>query len=275
MELSGKTAIVTGSGTGIGRALAVEFARQGANVVCCGRRPAKLEQTVSLIRDAGGRGLAVPTDVTQRAQVDHLMDETIRSFGAVHVLFNNAGSFQAIGGLWEIEPDLWWHDVTVNLLGPMLCAQAVLPHMMQRDEGIIINMDGGGSTIPLPGGSGYGCSKAALLRMTDTLAKELARVGSGVLVFGLGPGFVRTEMSELQAVSPAGRKWIPSSKEALDQGRGRPPEDCARSAVELIRVACPALSGRVFATGNDFQRLAARADEIQQGDLLVMRFVRA
>jgi NAD(P)-dependent dehydrogenase (short-subunit alcohol dehydrogenase family) len=127
--------------------------------------------------------------------------------------------------------------------------------------------------VPLPGGSGYGSSKAAMLRLTETLARELERVGSKVLVVALGPGFVRTEMTMLQVTQEAGRRWIPGSGEALDAGKDRPPEDCARSAVELLRILGPELNGRIFDTGADFAAIAKRAAEIKEKNLCVLRAV--
>ena len=271
MELKDRTTIVTGAGSGIGRAIALEFGRQGANVVCAARRANLLDETVSLIEQEGGRALAVPTDLIQRDQVNALIGKTLDSFGRIDVVFNNAGSFAAIGAVWEVHPDAWWHDVTVNLLGPMLVCRAVLPHMMARDEGIIINMNGGGSTGPLTGGSGYGCSKAGLLRLTDTLAAELEKEGSHVLVLAMGPGLVQTEMTQLQVDDPLGVKWIPSTKESLAKGNHRPPEDCARDTVKLIRIACPELNGRIFGAGDDFDQIARDAAEIKASDKRVMR----
>jgi NAD(P)-dependent dehydrogenase (short-subunit alcohol dehydrogenase family) len=173
--------------------------------------------------------------------------------------------------LWEVDPKQWWNDVTVNLLGPMLMSQAVLPHMMQRDSGVIINMNGGGALSPLPGGSAYGCSKAALLRLTDTLARELERVGSHVLVAAMGPGFVRTEMTELQVNTEMGRKWIPSSKQAMDAGKTRSAEDCGRYTIELLKHLRPEFNGRIFGVGSNFAELANRAEEIVKNDLHTMR----
>lgn len=261
MELNGRTVIVTGSGSGIGRALALAFGREGASVVCCARRPALIEETVAGIEEDGGRGLAAPTDVTKREQVAAMVERTLAAFGQIDVLFNNAGSFRAIGGLWEVDPDVWWRDVTVNLLGPMLCCHEVLPHMIARDEGIIINMNGGGATVALAGGSGYGCSKAGLMRMTDNIATELKRVGSSVLAFGMGPGLVRTDMTEYQATRPEGLKWIPGTRESFEQQRTRPPEDCAAATIELVRLACPEISGRNFGAGQDWDKVRAEIEE--------------
>ena len=157
MELCGMTAIVTGAGSGIGRELALEFARADANVVCCGRTESSLHETVALIENHGGVGAVAKTDVSQWEQVQEMVHFTLQKFGRIDVVFNNAGSFQYVGPVWEADPKAWWEDVTINLYGSMLCCRAVLPHMMKQDSGIIINMDGGGgSNGPFRGGfTGY------------------------------------------------------------------------------------------------------------------------
>ncbi len=271
MELEGKTAIITGSGRGIGKAIAIEFGRRGANVVCCARRKGEVDETVREIEAAGGKGLSVQCDVTDRLQVDEMVAMAVEAFGTVDVLYNNAASFRALGAVWEVDPDDWWHDVTVNVLGPFLCARAVLPVMFERGSGVIINMYGGGATVPLAGGSGYGSSKAALVRFTEAFAKELEREGKGVMCVAMGPGFVHTETTDLQRTSPLGVKWIPSSKEAIEAGECRPPEDCARSSVDLLRVLRPEMNGRIFDTGMDFDAVARGAAEMKEKDLRVMR----
>ena len=271
MEIKDKVAVITGGGSGIGRAIALEFARQGMPVVCTGRRENRLKETVDEIKKAGGRAAAVPADVTDRQQVDRLVRSSLDAFGRVDVLYNNHGSFNTLGGLWEVDPDRWWDDVTINLRGSMLTSYAVLPHMMKRDSGVIINMNGGGSTYPMAGGSAYACSKAALLRLTDTLARELERAGSKVMCVAMGPGFVRTEMTQLQADAEMGRKWLPGSKTALDAGQSRPPEDCAKKSVELLRHLRPEFNGRIFGVDTDFADVNARAEEIASKDLLTLR----
>jgi NAD(P)-dependent dehydrogenase (short-subunit alcohol dehydrogenase family) len=271
MELKGRTVIVTGAGRGIGRALAVEFAKNGANVAICARRKNDLAETEQIIKAGGGSVLAVPTDVTKVTQVTKLVRETIKAFGQIDVLFNNAASFHALGAVWEVDPKAWWADVTTNDLGPFLCARTVLPYMMKRNEGVIINMNGGGALTWLTGGSGYGCSKAFLLRFTETLAKELDKANSKVLVVAIGPGFVHTETTELQRVDPMGVKWIPSSKEALDAGKSRPPEDCARATIWMLKKLCPEMHGRVFEVDTNFDDIANRAKDIKEKDTYVMR----
>jgi len=251
MEIKGRTAIVTGSSSGIGRALALEFARHGANVVCCARRAEKLDETVRMIKGEGGSGLAVPTDITRRDEVRRMVAKTLESFGRIDILFNNAGSFASIAGVWEVDPELWWHDVTVNLLGSLLCIREVLPHMMERGEGIIFNMDGGRPV----GGTGYACGKAGLMELQRVLIKELESVDSKVILFRAGPGLVRTEMTEFQADTEAGRRWIPSTKECIDSGNLRRPEEIAEAAVKLVEIARPELTGTNCGPGMDFEKL--------------------
>jgi len=262
MDLKDKVVIVTGAGSGVGRALALEFGGRGARVICAARRADRIQETAATIAADGGTALAVRADVTDVVQVEHMVSQSLDAFGQIDVLFNNAGSFGVIGAVWEVDPELWWHDVTVNLLGTMLCCRAVLPHMLKRDSGILINMAGGNQ---IPGGTGYSCSKVGVARFTELLAKELKQVGSSVLAFLMGPGFVRTEMTEIQIQTPEGQKWLPSIKDAVEQGKDRPPEDCARATMELIRVACPELSGGAFEPNTDFDKVLhdakRRADE--------------
>ena len=242
MDIKGRTVIVTGAGTGIGRVLAIEFARNGANVVCCGRREEPLKETAALVEKEGTKALAMSTDITVLKQVQQLVKATIDKFGQIDILFNNAGSFRSIAGIWELDPDVWWKDVTINLLGTMLITREVLPHMMARDEGIVISMGGGRPT----GGSGYACGKAGLIQLSELLTKELKKEGSNVLAFTApGTGLVRTEMTEYQANSEAGRKWIPSTAESFRTGDLRQPEEAAIAVMKMIRIARPDLNGMV------------------------------
>ena len=120
MDLKEKVVIVTGAGSGVGRPLALEFGRNGACVVAAARRQGRIQETVAAIEAEGGTALAIQTDVTDITQVEHMVSQSLGAFGQIDVIFNNAGSFGAIGAVWEVDPELWWHDVTVNLL-ELLC----------------------------------------------------------------------------------------------------------------------------------------------------------
>lgn len=242
MNLDKKTVIVTGAGSGIGRALAIAFAGSGANVVCCGRRKERLGETVALVEECGANGLAAATDITDSIQVDALVKATLNRFGAIHVLFNNAGRFNSLAGVHELAIDDWWQDVTVNLYGSMLVIRHVLPVMMDQDEGIIISMDGGRPV----GGSGYACGKAGLMQLSKILSQELEMQNSSVIAMCAGPGLVRTEMTELQVESEAGQKWIPSTKELFDNGGTRAAEDIADVTIKIVEAATSAFNGKSF-----------------------------
>ena len=274
MDLGGKTAIVTGAGSGIGRAIAFAFAGAGARVVCAGRRVEKLRETLGSIEKEGGTGIAVHVDTTDRGQVKAMVETALCTYGGIDVLFNCAGSFSFVGPVWEADPEAWWRDVTVNLLGSMLCTREVLPRMMEKNRGVIINMDGGGgSNGPNIGGSAYGCSKAALLRFTEGLAGELERVRSGVLAFCMMPGFVRTEMTERLVDTPEREKWQGHVRKLMGSEMELPPEACARATVELLRIASPNLNGRIFYVDTDYRRVERNSENIRRKNLYVMHLL--
>jgi NAD(P)-dependent dehydrogenase (short-subunit alcohol dehydrogenase family) len=274
MELRGKTAIVTGAGTGVGQQLAIEFARAGANVVCCGRRAARLQETVRLIEQEGGRGSSLPLDVTKWDQVRRMAETTLEAFGRIDLLFNNAGSFRWVGPVWEADPEVWWGDVETNLLGSMLCCRAVLPHMIEAGSGVIINMDGGGGSLgPNVGGSAYGCSKAALLRFTEGLAIELEREGHRVLAFCMMPGFVQTEMTDYLTETAERKRWQAHVEGLRGSPSDFPPDACAKATMKLLEIASPELNGRIFYVDTDFRRINENKRRIRQEDLYVLHRV--
>lgn len=251
MQIQDKTVIVTGSSSGIGRALAVAFGKNGANVVCCARREDKLKETVQEVEKAGGRGLAVPTDITDQKQVKHMVETAQNYFTKIDILFNNAGSFSSIAPLWEAEPEKWWNDVTVNIYGAMLCTQSVLEDMKERNEGIIINMNGGRPV----GGTSYAAGKAGLMEMSRLLVQELQAAGSRIIVLEAGPGLVDTAMTRLQAETEAGRKWIPGVGEKIDAGKTKKPEEIAEKTIQIIRIAHPGLSGTRYGPDTDIANI--------------------
>lgn len=273
MEIVGKTVIITGGGRGIGRAIAEELARIGARVVISARSADQLDQTASDIRACGGEVLAVEADVTSASDTSSLTARALDAFGSIDILINNAGAFKAVGPVWETDIDCWWSDITTNVLGPMHCCQAVLPHMIQSGAGIIINMCGGGADRPFLGASGYGTSKAALMRFTDTLAFELEHAGHPVQVYGFDPGLVRSEMTLKVTQDPAAGVWIPGMREWLDKGMDHPAHESAEAIARLISISCPAITGRLFTYRQDFTEIARRAEEIRARDTYQIRYL--
>jgi len=274
MELKDKVAVVTGASAGVGRELAREFARQGAKVVCAARRAEKLEETVSLIQNEGGTAIYVTADVTDRDQVNNLLDETINHFGQVDLLFNNAGRMTAIGPSWEVDIDAWWRDIQVDLLGTFICCRTFLPHMIAKNSGVIINMDGGGGTTgAFTGASAYGCAKVAIVRFTESLARELESIDSAVMAVCLNPGFVASELSKSGVDTPYKAKWLPHVLDKLINNKGVPADMCAKTTIKLLKVMAPELNGRAFKNGTDYEKVARNLEKIKKEDLFVLKYI--
>lgn len=190
-RLARRRAVLTGAGGGIGRAIAIAFAREGAAVVCAGRRRQPLEETAALIHDVGGRAIVVVSDVTDDAAVTLLRDRAIDELGAIDVLVNNAGVY-APGRFLNQSVDDWRGVFDVNVFGVVRTTHAFLPAMLEAGDGRIINI---ASTAGKYGSwfqSPYNASKHAVVGLTKCLALEAA--AAGVTVNAICPGFVGTEM---------------------------------------------------------------------------------
>ncbi|NUQ02077.1 MAG: SDR family oxidoreductase [Armatimonadetes bacterium] len=241
MRLQNQVVIVTGAGSAIGRCLAIKMVAEGARVVITARTRADLEETARLA-DGPGQTLIVPGDVTDAVQTRQLAATTLERWGRIDALVNNAGSFYCLGPVAEVDPEAWWWDVTVNLKGSFLGAQAVLPAMLQQGSGCILNLTGGGAGNPLPYGSGYASSKCALFRLTECLAAEVRE--QGVRVFLMSPGFVRSRLTEYHVYSEEGRRYLPTMQNSFEEGRDQPPDIAAERAIRLIADGPMELTGR-------------------------------
>lgn len=272
MKLKDQVAIVTGASRGIGRAIAQRYAEEGAKVALVARSAAQLEAVSAEIRDESGMALALPADVTDHNAVKRMVRRVEAELGAVDLLVNNAGAFNCIGPTWEVDPELWWADVTINTLGVFLCCREVVPGMVARGKGRVINLIGGGTDLPLPYGSAYASSKAAVMRFTETLAVELMQ--HGVMVFALRPGFVRTAMSEYQ-LTEENRRWLPDTAQRFEEKKDVPPTEAANLAVEFASGRFDALSGRYIRVndykGDDLDQVEAQIPEILEKDLRTLR----
>ena len=165
-DLTGEVAIVTGGGRGIGRAIAVALAKAGASVAVVAGSEDQLAETVREITELGSRAISIAADVSHPDAVQKMMVEVEKSLGSVDLLVNNAGLAGPIGPTWETAPDAWWRCLEVNLRGPMLCSQAVLPGMIARGDGRIVNVASGAGTFAIPYLGAYVTSKTALIKFT-------------------------------------------------------------------------------------------------------------
>ncbi len=249
MKLENHVALITGAGRGIGQAIAIAFAREGADLALVARTGSELDETAQMIRAAGHRTITIMADVSQPADVERAVGQALEAFGHVDVLVNNAGVQPPIGPLWQNDADEWMRAVAVNLFGPMLCIKAVLPGMIERKCGKIINLSGGGATGPRPNFSAYAASKAALVRLTETLAVELASYN--IQVNALAPGAINTRMlaQVLAAGELAGAELAPAQHRA--QSGGTPVELAVRLAVFLASADSNRLTGKLIAAPHD------------------------
>ena len=220
-RLEGQVAIVTGGGRGIGREICLAFGAEGARVAVVSRTREEVLETVRRVSERGGTALGIEADVTSLEAVESMVDRVVREMGPVDILMNNAGSNAAMGPVAEADPAAWWRDVTINLLGPFHTCRTVLRGMLSRGRGRIINMTGGGMAAPVSCLSGYGSSKAALMRFTETLDLEVRE--AGVLVFAMSPGLVRTEMNEALLRRGVLQRWGKRTSEMFEKGLDVPP----------------------------------------------------
>jgi 3-oxoacyl-[acyl-carrier protein] reductase len=172
-KLHDKVAVVTGAGRGIGRAIALAYANEGAAVSCAARSLAQIQDTAAAITNAGGHSIAVQTDVTQLPAVEQLFRVTVESFGGVDIVVINAGRSDEPQHVEDSHPADWLAILEVNLIGAYYCAKAAIPYLKRRGAGKIITIGSGIGHRGPAGRSAYACSKAALWMLTRVLAQEL------------------------------------------------------------------------------------------------------
>ncbi len=211
-SLSGQVALVTGASQGIGAHLAAGLSRRGMLVAGLARTRGRLEATLAEIaEETGVATFAVHADVTDRAALDAAVTEVRTRFGAVDLLVNCAGLVdETEAALWQADPDSWWEVVASHVRGAQLAAGAVVPAMVDRGSGRVVNLASGMGTRAVPEYSAYSVGKAAQIRLTECLAEALE--GTGVLAFNIAPGLVRTPMTESMPKWEGNTQWTPPGR---------------------------------------------------------------
>lgn len=189
MKLEGKVAIVTGGGGGIGRAIALRFAREGSSVVVAGPTEQKIRAVEQEVRDLGGQALALTADVADEASVERMVSAAIAEFGHIDILVNNAGIAGPTALVPRVSLKEWENTISVNLTGAFLCAKHALPHMLERTSGSIINITSIAGLQAYAFRSPYCASKWGMIGLTQTLAEECGRYN--ITVNAIAPGPVR------------------------------------------------------------------------------------
>lgn len=270
MSESSQVVVVSGAGRGIGKAIAGEFAEQGARVVLADISQVDLDDTAREFRTAGYQIHPCVTDTTSPDSVDALCNEVHETFGLIDVLINNAGTFSSIAPVWETDPEKWFRDIRVNLYGSFLMCRRFVRDLVEKQSGYVVNIvSSGGVGDPHAYMTSYASSKTGLMRLTEGLAKEVAPYN--VKVFAVAPPAILTRMTRFIMDDDGGKKWRPEFKDVFDQGGDYPPELISQLILRLVDGSADVLTGRYILATDDLDKTLAQADAILEGDLLTLR----
>ena len=272
--LDGMVALVSGGGRGVGRLLGARLAGAGAAVGLIARSADELAAAAGEINRAGGIAAAAVADVADHRAAAAAVSELRHQLGTADVLINNAGVSGPVGPLWQVQTAEWWRAIEVNLGGAFVLTQLALEHMIPAGKGRIINITSYAGVYRWPLLSAYAASKAALVKLTETLAEETRP--HGVSVFSVDPGLLPIGLGEAALKPSAGRRtpegrvqrWI---RDQLAAGRGADPEEAARLIIALASGRADRLSGRHLSVTDRLDVLLPRIDQIERDDLHTLR----
>ncbi len=245
--LKDSVVVVTGAGRGIGREIAIAFAREGSDLLLASRTEQALQETRAIIKGLGREGLVVPPDISQPASVENLAERALGHFGHVDVLVNNSGIVGPSAPLWETDPAEWESTFAVNVTGTYLCCRAFLPSMTKRGSGSVLIIGSMTGKRPLWGRTPYAASKMALVGLTRSLALETGPYG--VRVNMISPGPVEGERIEWVIRKQAEGRGISVAEARQELAKGSPlerlvpPGDVAAVAVFLASSQASSITG--------------------------------
>lgn len=223
-DFEGKVVLVTGAAGGIGRAAAIQFAQQGGKVAAADIDTVGLEETIAL---AGNGAIAVQVDVGDENSVQAMVDQTVSTFGALHVLFSNAGISGSRGFTTDISTADWNRVININLTGVFLCARTAIPHMQKAGGGVIVNTASVDGLVGMPTISHYVAAKHGVVGLTKSVALEYAR--ENIRCVAVAPGYIKTKMTE-EAFSEAEKTLLTAT---VPLGRPAGPEEVANMVLWL------------------------------------------
>ena len=230
------TVIITGASQGIGKATALQFARQGYDIVLAARQPDRLEAVATEVRSLGREALAIPTDVRLPLQVNNLVEKAIAHFGHIDLLINDAGIYY-MGPLEEASLSDWHQIIDTNLWGYIHTINALLPHFLERGSGTIVNVSSIGGLDPIPFQVPYTTSKYAITGLTKALHAELSP--KGIHVCGIYPSFIRTRLMERALFRGKDKQTAQARYELVDKAFHSPllekPEDVAQAIWHAVK----------------------------------------
>jgi 3-oxoacyl-[acyl-carrier protein] reductase len=243
---NGKTAVITGAASGIGRATALIFAREGANVVCADIDEAGVKETAAQVNAIGSQSLALTIDVTKRAAVNDMVELALNGFGRVHFLFNSAGAAIRRSKFLDIDDDLLERTFALNFYGTLYAMQAVMPHMLKNKFGVIVNV---ASMAVKRGGPGtsvhYAAANGAVNSLTLGVAREFAK--DGIRCLSISPGPVNTAFAKAAASSP---ELVKRFLDDIPMGRFGEPEEIGELVLFMCSDACGFMTAdTVYANG--------------------------
>jgi NAD(P)-dependent dehydrogenase (short-subunit alcohol dehydrogenase family) len=275
MKLAQRNAIITGANQGLGQVIAEHYVRAGASVVICARNLHKLEEIAGSLRKIAAKDqqiIPVQADVSKESDVKHLVQESIAKLGKIDILVNNAGIYGPKGSLEEVDLMEWIKAIEVNLYGVVLTCREILPHMKGNKYGKIINLSGGGATAPMPGISAYAASKAAVVRLTETLAGEC--LDYNVDVNAVAPGALNTRLlEEVLAAGPesVGKDFYEKSLKQKESG-GTSLDTGAGLCTYLASSDSDGITGKLIsAVWDPWKNFAEFKEKLQNSDIYALR----
>ena len=275
MKLKNLNALITGSSQGLGKVIAEHFLREGANVVLCARDEKALFATRDELQKLAAPGQKVRAqacDVSSETQVQALAGFALAELGSVQILVNNAGIYGPMGPTESVDWQEWTRAIEINLYGVLLPCRALIPHFKQAGRGKIVILSGGGATNPLPNISSYAASKAAVVRLMETLAEELRP--HHVDVNAVAPGALKTRLvDEVLKAGPekVGTAFFAKNKKWAEEG-ATPLELGAGLCVYLASPESDGITGKLLSAQWDpWQKLHEHRDELAKSDIYCLR----